>query len=331
MPNSAVVEAILERGVIAAADVLTLRHRVFWKGVVTAADAEMVFRLNDRLGPGADPSFAPFFVEVLVDYTVNQAEPHGYVSEENADWLIARIAHAGRVDTETELELLVKVLEKAQSSPVRLVAFAIEQVEQGVLTGEGPVGHGRRLRPGVVDEAEVELLRRILYAFGGDGNIAVTRREAELLFDINDATAVAENHPAWSDLFAKAITSFLMAGAGYRVPTRQEALRREAWLDAPTPGAAAFMGRMLTGGLEAVWDAIEHGTLDGAPRRSSVGTGGFDEPPPAANDDDVRWAASRIGRRGVLHENEVALINFLKSRGAHLHRRLLPILDRVAA
>ncbi|MDC7787541.1 hypothetical protein PQJ75_14615 [Rhodoplanes sp. TEM] len=330
MPDSAAVRAILERGAITAADVLALRQRVFWKGVVTAADAEMVFRLNDRLGPTADPGFAPFFVEALVDYLVNQAEPHGYVSEANADWLIARIAHSGRVDTASELELLVRVLEKAQSSPVRLVAFAIEQVERGVLTGEGPVGRGHRLRPGVIDAAEVELLRRILYAFGGDGNIAITRREAELLFDINDATAEAENHPAWSDLFAKAITSFLMAGAGYTVPTRQEALRRAAWLDAPTPGVGAFMGRMLTGGLEAVWDAIEHGTLDGAPRRGGESFA-LDDPPPAASDDDVRWAAARIGRRGSLHENEVALINFLKSRGAHLHRRLLPILDRVAA
>ncbi|MFL9826839.1 hypothetical protein [Rhodoplanes sp. SY1] len=330
MPDSAAVRAILERGAITAADVLALRHRVFWKGVVTAADGEMVFLLNDRLGPTADPAFAPFFVEALVDYVVNQAEPHGYVSEANADWLIARIARSGRVDTASELELLVKVLEKAKSSPVRLVGFAIEQVEAGVLTGDGPVGRGHRLRPGVIDAAEVELLRRILYAFGGDGNIAITRREAELLFDINDATAEAENHPAWSDLFAKAITSFLMAGAGYRVPTRQEALRRAAWLDAPTPGVGAFMGRMLAGSLEAVWDAVEHGTLDGESRPSDA-TFTFDDPSPAANDDDVRWAASRIGRRGVLHENEVALINFLKSRGAHLHRRLLPIIDRVAA
>ena len=43
------------------------------------------------------------------------------------------------------------------------------------------------------------------------------------------------------------------------------------------------------------------------------------------------WAASRIGRTGRLHDNEMALINFLKSLQAHLHPRLLPVLDRVAA
>jgi hypothetical protein len=72
----------------------------------------------------------------------------------------------------------------------------------------------------------------MLYAFGGDGNIAVTQQEASVLFDINDATAETENHPAWSDLFVKALANFLMATSGYQVPTRQEALRREAWLEA---------------------------------------------------------------------------------------------------
>ena len=38
-------------------------------------------------------------------------------------------------------------------------------------------------------------MRRMLYAFGGDGNIAITRQEAEVLFDINDATDADEELP----------------------------------------------------------------------------------------------------------------------------------------
>jgi hypothetical protein len=330
MPDIDIVEAILARGVITAADVLDLRHRVFWKGVVTSSDAEMVFRLNDRLGAQADPAWAPFFVEALTDYLVFQAEPSGYVSEENADWLIARIERSGRVETETELELLVKVLERSKLSPVKLVAFAIAQVKWGVLAGEGYIGNRRKLRPGVIGEAEVELLRRILYAFGGDGNIAVTRQEAELLFDINDATLEVHNDPSWSDLFAKAIANFLLAAVGYQVPTRQEALRREAWLDAPTPGIGAFMGQMLAGSLDAVWSAYRHGTLDGEPRRTETPSGLTIGSEPRASEDDVTWVVSRLGRNGALHANEIALINFLKSRRADLQRRLLPILDLAA-
>jgi hypothetical protein len=331
MADSKEVQAILARGKITADDVLELRHRVFWKGVVTSKDAEMVFVLNDRLGADADPSWPLFFVEALVDYIVIQAEPRGYISQENADWLIGRISHSGHVDTKSELELLVKTLERAKLSPVKLVKFALEQVKIGVLEGDGYIGHNRKLEPGVIGEAEVELLRRILYAFGGDGNIAITQQEAEILFDLNDATSEIDNHPAWSDLFVKALANFLMAASGYQVPPRQEALRREAWLDAPNAGVGFFMGQMLAGSLGAVWNAYRHGTLNGEPRRETDSSGLVIEFVPRVTAEQARWAAERIGQNGQLHENEAALINFLKSRQAYLHPKLNPILDRAVA
>jgi hypothetical protein len=188
MADDETIKAILARGVITADDVLKLRYRVFWKGVVTPDDAEMVFALNDRLEMNADPSWKPFFVEALTDYLVFQAEPRGYISDENADWLIARIGRSGQVDTPCQLELLVKVLERAQLSPMKLVTFALEQVKWGVIRSQGYVGACHQNEPGVVDKAETELVRRILFAFGGDGNISITRQEAGILFDINDAT-----------------------------------------------------------------------------------------------------------------------------------------------
>lgn len=322
MPNSEHVQSILARGAITADDVLTLRKRVFWKGVVTQADAELAFMLNDRLHHNADAAWHGFFVEALTDHVVTQAQPAGYVSDENAAWLMERIGRSGHVDTPCELELLIKVLERSQQSPLALVRFALEQVKIGVVTGEGAVGARRLAAAGAVEDHETELVRRILYAFGGDGNIAVTKPEAEILFDINDATDHRLNHPSWSDLYVKALANFLMAASGYQVPSRQEALRREAWLDAPSGGVAAFMGSMVSGGLDGVWKAYREPAATGAAERWST---------PRATDHEVMWAASRIGRSGRLHDNEMALINFLKSHDAHLHPRLVPVLDRVAA
>jgi len=330
MPDSHEIKLILAKGRIEAADVLMLRRRVFLKGVVTPADAEMVFVLNDRLQGATDESWPPFFVEALTDYIVFQAQPRGYISEDNADWLIARVSRAGHVDTVAELELLVSALERAIFSPVRLVSFVLEQVKRGVIEGNGPVAHGGRLQPGVMGEVETELVRRILYAFGGDGNVAITRQEAEILFDINDATAEAANHPAWSDLYAKALANFLMAASGYQVPTRQEALRREAWLDAPTPGVGSFLGQMLAGSLSAIGDSYRYGTLDGEPRPPVVIASSLDDLSPRATDAEIEWAVERIRRNG-LNRNERVLINFLKSLGAHMYPRLVPILDLVVA
>ena len=59
----------------------------------------------------------------------------------------------------------------------------------------------------------------------------MTQPEAEALFDIDAATAGAENHPSWRDLFVKAIANSVMAASGYATPPREEALSRDAWLD----------------------------------------------------------------------------------------------------
>jgi hypothetical protein len=299
--------------------------------VVTPDDAEMVFALNDRLEKNADPSWKPFFVEALTDYIVMQAEPSGYISDENADWLIARIGRSGRVDTECQLELLVKVLERAKLSPVKLVAFALEQVKWGVIRMQGYVGVCHQNEPGVVDKAETELVRRILFAYGGDGNISITRQEAGILFDINDATDETKNDPAWSDLFVKALANFLMSTLGYRVPTRQEALHREAWLDEPTAGVGAFMGQMLAGSLNAMWEAFTHGSLDGEPRHMNESSGLTISDVPLSTAEDARWLADRIRRDHVMRANEKALINFLKEKQAFVYPQLAPVLDCVAA
>ena len=58
---------------------------------------------------------------------------------------------------------------------------------------------------GVIDEAEVQQLREILYA---DGKI--DKEEADFLFDLNDSVSGKDNHPSWETIFIEAITAFLL-------------------------------------------------------------------------------------------------------------------------
>ncbi|MGI9414373.1 MAG: hypothetical protein ACR2PM_11930 [Hyphomicrobiales bacterium] len=321
------VQEIANKQSISADDVLTLRREVFGDGIVSEAEAELLFRLNENC-PEQDPKWGEFFIEGLTDFTVHQAEPEGYVSESNAKWLIERVGQDGRVDTETELELLVKVIETAKSSPEHMVAHVLEQVKRGVIEGEGPVGKGRELKPGVIGEAEVELLRRVLYAFGGDGNIAITRAEAEILFDLNDATVEAENHPSWSDLFVKAVANFLMAASDYVVPTRQEAMKREDWLE-EQDGIGGFMSKMLSGGLKGIWHAYRQDE-DVERYARLFGRENMIEHSEKISGVEADWLANRIGRDGRFHENEKALIEFIKTESPNIHPTLKPLLDRVA-
>jgi hypothetical protein len=50
-----------------------------------------------------------------------------------------------------------------------------------------------------------------------------------------------------------------------------------------------------------------------------------------ATAEDARWAAERIRHDRFMRANEIALINFLKSKQAFLHPQLMPVLDCIAA
>lgn len=324
---SSAINEVASTGTIGEADVLRLRRDVFGDGFVSEADADGLFFLNDRC-EWSTAQWPQFFVEALTDYVVHQAQPEGYVSKDNASWLMDRIASDGRVKSATELELLIKVLEAASSSPEELVGFALNEVKQAVLTGDGAVANGRQLQVGVIGETEVQLLRRILYAFGGDGGLAITRSEAEILFDLNDATVAAANHPSWSDLFVKAVANFMLAASGYRVPNREVALRRESWLDEQKDGGVgSFMSSMLSGGLRGILDSYRQ--QDPAAARNEAVAAAISQAE-KLTEDEARWLRERMGRDGVLHENEKALLRFIRDEAAEVHPLLKPLIEQAA-
>jgi len=308
------IDEILKRGSIKDADVARLRRAIFESADIEPVDATALFELNEKC-PVKDSAWADFFIEAITDYIVNQAKPEGYITAENAQWLIGQISHGGRVESKTELELLVNVLDKARWSPASLARFALEQVKIAVLTGEGPLRAGLQLEKGRISEGEVELLRRILYAFGGDGCAAVTRPEAEILFDINDVVSAEgeEISPEWTDLFIKAVANVMMASSGYKVPTREEALQHETWLESRGDlSPVAFLGAMLRGGLADIWSKYREQSWEEKAiarlERQRVEIVTNEE----IGKDEAAWLADRLCRDGKITPVEEALL-------AHLH------------
>jgi hypothetical protein len=327
--NAVSITEIKARGSIKDADVLKLRRNYYEDGIITAEEADVIFALNEAC-PVQDPAWADCFVETITDYLVEQAEPRGYLTAENAQWLIERIARDGRVDSKTELELLVSVLDKARWAPQSLVRFALEQVKQAVLSGRGPLRSGKMLEPGSVGQADVDLLRRILYAAASDGCIAVTRAEAEVLFEINECSSGGDNHPAWTDLFVKAIANCAMAASGYAAPPRETALAGEVWLDR---GGNLSLDAILSGvgpGLKGLFAGYRERTAEEGAiaqlmrQKVAIVTHDAVEPVKAA------WLAERIGRDGRMTPNEHALLMFLKAEGPMMDPALRALVDKAA-
>ncbi len=317
-----------QRQSITVEDVQALRQGFFRDGIISSQEAQMLFDLNNNCSR-QDASWVEFFIEGLTDYCVHQASPVGYISEENATWLINCINHDGHVESETELELLIKVLEAARTSPASLVAFALEQVEHGVLEGKGPTRQGLELTPGVVGEAEVDLLRRILYAFGGDDHMAISRTEAEILFDLNDRTDEQKNHISWSDLFVKAIANYMMAASGYQPPSREVALKREAWLN-ERDGITGFMSKMVSGGLQGIFNVYSKGSEPGVIEQRVKDMEIDIRNSERVTETETTWLVERIGRDGNTGENERALIEFIKENSPSIHPSFKPLGENAA-
>lgn len=318
------IQEIAEKGRIDDSAVRLLRTQIYRDGIVSPDEAETLFWLNEACPEGSS-DWTDFFAQALTDYLVDQTDPAGYVSDDAGEWLAARILRDGRIDSHTELELLVRLIEQAIGVPQKLVLFAMGEVRSSVLTGSGPVRDAAVLKPGVIGDAEVTLLSRVLYGLGSEGNMAVSRLEAELLFDLNDAIVDAENPHAWADLFVKAIANHIMAAPLWTAPSRHEAAVRDEWLS-ERDGTLGFMRKMAAGSLvDAIGDLVGGEETDEQDRRDEQIADAE-----MVTQEEASWLSERIGRDGTLHDNEKALLAFLKREAPNIHPSLRSLIERAA-
>ncbi len=309
---------------VGADDVLALRRAIYGDdGMISAREAEALIALDEAVADGCG-EWKALFLEALTDFVVRQQQPADYIDDAKAAWLIERLTRDGRLKTDTELELLAHMLEAATTAPQRLIRFTLDQLKAAVIDGEGPLLRGGSLAKGKITAGEVDLVRRILYAAGGDGNVAITRAEAEALFDINDACAGGEVDPSWTDLFAKAICASVMSVSGFRPASREDEARREAWMcQADSSGftaVALFINKMFAGGAAREDGLSDWNDYNAETERELAEA-------EVVTEDEARWLADRIGRDGRFCAAERAAIGALKRTCPQIHPALRPLLD----
>jgi hypothetical protein len=235
---------IAEAGRITEGDVMALRDLVWTEEALDVSVIEALFALNDDLNEYS-PIWTDFFIEAVEYYLLDQCMPQGFLDEDRAYWLHERIDKNGLVGSRTEIELLISVLEHAESVPDNLRCYALEQIEAIIVSGQGPTRNGQDCVPNRVDEAEVELLRRAIFAGGGEGAVVVGNEEADMLFRIKDATLASENAPGWMALFVQGVGNHLMAHSDYRPLSNEDAVRLNQFMDDYTPSLGGFFRRTL--------------------------------------------------------------------------------------
>lgn len=306
----ALAERAQADGAITADEILALRRDGWADGRIEPSEAEAIFVVNDHLAERTT-AWADFFVEAIAEYVVAGGSPRGFVSEEQADWLIAHLDRDGRVDSLAELELLATLFDKAQAVPERLKAYALSQIEQAVLTGEGPTRDGGSLAPGCITPAECGLLKRYVYSFAGDGPGGISRAEAEMLFRIKDATLGADNAPGWADLFVHAVGNHLMAHNRFQQVSTDRARQLDGFMTDATPRLGAFFGRMAKSDLGSNFRDAAAGVLGFGKKGSGRDLAGEVAADQRITESEDAWLQQQVDANHQLDALDKALLRFI--------------------
>ncbi|MEM8770169.1 MAG: hypothetical protein AAGD92_00845 [Pseudomonadota bacterium] len=308
------IAAIGADGYVTADEVLFLRRSIFADGVISAAELDALFALGAR-APEGDIEWPQYFAEAAADHYLREEEPQGYLTAEEFASLKTRVMRDGGANALERL-LLIKLMETAVETPKEMSAFAGEQIKAAIFGKEGGP---------CVSKEDVMMVRRWLFAAGGDANVAVTQNEAELLFDINDAIEGADNNPAWSELFVQGVVNHLMASLGYSAPSRAEAFRRYEWVSDHSVEVGGFFGRMFTGVASLFRKDKKTVYEERAEERSAAA-----EDAETVTPEEAEWLANRIGRDGEFDDNERKLIERMKDLNARLPEGLQELVKRAA-
>lgn len=298
-------------GAVSSEELLALRRQGWGDGVIHRDEAEALFALNDALEDRSE-EWADFFVEAIGEYVLNGTPPRLQCNEEEAAWLIAMVDHDGKVESFAELEAIVRVIERAENTPVSLKNYVLRQVENEVLTGVGPTRCGGELSGTHISSAECRILRRVIFASGGHGPAAVSRFDAETLFRLKDETRAEENAPEWDDLFLDGVSNFLK---GFTLQNAQVEHSRKVELESFVADNKAnvgrFFGRMAK---EAPQVANTFGVVFGKKKPAPDYTA-LEAQGEVVTDEEQKWLEAMIDADGEVDELESRLIARLAAGG----------------
>ncbi|MEL6824661.1 MAG: hypothetical protein AAFN91_00315 [Pseudomonadota bacterium] len=290
---------VAKLGEISESEAHRIINEIYKDGIVSRAEAESLFRLNDMLS-AMDPAWISRFQEAMKDYLLTREPPEGWITDGEADWLIAQVQNDAHIPSLDELDLLIELLRKADGAPEKLARFTVEAVSDRIISD------------GIASLNMVERMRYALYAGAGHGGLWVSQFEAGLLFKTNDAIAEADNAPTWNDLFARAVGNHLMARAHPDPQTVEGALARESWLQDSSSSTGGFFSRMGASFSSGNWfEMITHNGRKAARARQTAAEAA-DREAEKVTEFENEWLLAGIGADGKVSPAETALIEFLK-------------------
>ncbi|WP_300376572.1 hypothetical protein [Henriciella sp.] len=291
---------IAHLGAIGEAEARRIVNEIYNDGIVSREEAEAVFRLNDQLAD-RDPAWVERFIIAIGDFLLNKQPAPGWVGEEDADWLIGMIGREDNEVSDSELDLMLSVLRRAEGAPMRLSRFCLQAVSRRIMD------------EGAASEEMTERMRRILYAPAGEASLWVSRHEASVLFGTNDAIARAANAASWNNLFAKAVLNHLIAAAHPDPGSESDALNRQAWLKDKKTNVSGFLSSMAGSFTSGSWFDKVSRDHDAAMRAREMAKEAASRAGSQITQNEKNWFLRRLGWDKSVSPAERKLVDLLNT------------------
>ena len=285
-------------GEMSEADALRIVNEIYADGIVSRSEAETLFRLNETLS-ASDVDWATRFQDALADIFLTRESPEGWVSDEEAEWLIAQVQMDANEPSVQELDLFLHILRKADGAPPDLGQYVLNALSNRIIS------------EGAASPMMVERMRYALFAGAGEAGLWVSQYEAGILFRTNDAIASADNAPTWNELFARAVGNHLMARAHPEPRAIEEALSREAWLKDTSVNPGRLFARMGASLLSGNWfEAVTHDAKKAEQARMAAAAAATRAAAKVTASDNA-WLVAGEEHAGRISPAEQALLDFL--------------------
>jgi len=197
-PLKEFADDVVADGIVDADEIAKIKARLYDDGIIDQDEADFLFAVNDAVSGNAnDPGWGKLFADAIADFVLKDEKTPGEVDDDEAQYLISKMQADGVIDP-VELGALAQIAATAAKTPESLQVFTLESLKTTII------------EDGIVDEAEVKILRKVIYGTGGGGGEGVDRKEADFLFEINDAVTGNANHPSWQSFFVEAITKHVL-------------------------------------------------------------------------------------------------------------------------
>jgi hypothetical protein len=313
----------------AVTSALEVRRAIYSHEPLNPGDMDLVFSGIRKAGKSPDPEWTSLFSEALTDFVVHQNDPPDYVSGEKSDWLMNKLREGGGISSKAEFAMVIDVMNHALGVPPKLSAFALREIATAITKGRRTAFTDEDHPAGVATKPDADALRAVLYAATTGSVCHVTREEAEVLFEIANATVDGKVDPAFEDLFARAIGNYLMA-ISLHAPGMADALHREKWLD-EREALPGFFSRIFgnhakmgfSDMLKTPLQAAEAGMakLNAEDERARAASEEITEP-------EADWVVEQLLRDGKISSAETKLLQWLANEAHALPPKLKALLDK---